>query len=109
VRLLEFVSGHGVIELSVICLAGGAGLMLADAILRPGMLTRNEALRIAAQRAVQLLLGGASLLIIAGTIEGFLSPSALPSWVKFSTGLLTAVLLYGYWLFVGRKAESPGG
>jgi uncharacterized membrane protein SpoIIM required for sporulation len=110
-RLLEFVSGHGVIELSVICLAGGAGLMMADALLRPGMLARSEALRLAAQRAVQLLLGGASLLVIAGTIEGFLSPSSLPNWVKFGTGALTGVLLYGYWLLAGRKASprsSPG-
>ena len=101
--LLAFVSGHGVIELSVICLAGGAGFMLADAILRPGLLARGEALRLAAQRAVRLLLGGASLLVIAGIIEGFLSPSELPNWVKFGTGIATAILLYGYWLFAGRK------
>ncbi|MEO8288214.1 MAG: stage II sporulation protein M [Chloroflexota bacterium] len=103
--LLAFVSAHGVIELSVICLAGGAGFMLADAILRPGMLTRGEALRLAAERAVRLLLGGAALLVIAGTIEGFLSPSELPSWVKFATGVLTAILLYSYWLLAGRKKE----
>jgi uncharacterized membrane protein SpoIIM required for sporulation len=101
-HLLSFVSGHGVIELSVICLAAGAGLMLADAILRPGMLTRSESLRLAAQRAVQRLLGGAALLVIAGTIEGFLSPSDAPDWVKFGTGLVTGVLLYGYWLLGGR-------
>lgn len=101
-RLLAFVSGHGVIELSVICLAGGAGLMLADAILRPGMLTRGEALRLAAGRSVRLLLGGASLLVIAGMIEGFVSPSGLPDVVKFGTGVVTGVLLYGYWLGVGR-------
>src|SRR6478672_227570 len=53
-NLLSFVSGHGVIELSVICLSGGAGFMIADAILRPGMLTRGEALRLAASRAVLL-------------------------------------------------------
>jgi uncharacterized membrane protein SpoIIM required for sporulation len=104
--LLRFVSGHGVIELSVICLAGGAGLMLADAIARPGMLTRGESLRLTAQRAVQLLLGGASLLIIAGLIEGFISPSDLPDWVKYGTGILTGVLLYGYWLFLGRRARE---
>jgi uncharacterized membrane protein SpoIIM required for sporulation len=105
-NLLSFVSGHGVIELSVICLSGGAGFMLADAILRPGMLTRGEALRLAAARAVRLLLGGAALLIVAGTIEGFLSPSDAPNWVKFGTGLLTGVLLYGYWIFVGRGARG---
>lgn len=105
-RLLSFASGHGAIELSVICLAGGAGLMLADAILRPGMLTRVEALRQAGLRSVQLLLGGASLLVIAGTIEGFLSPSAAPSWVKYGTGIVTGILLYGYWIFAGRKSRS---
>jgi uncharacterized membrane protein SpoIIM required for sporulation len=104
--LLAFVSGHGVIELSVICLAGGAGLMMADAILRPGMLARGEALRLAAHRAVRLLLGGASLLVVAGTIEGFLSPSELPNWVKFGTGIVTGILLYGYWLLGGRKEEK---
>lgn len=104
-RLFSFVSGHGVIELSVICLAGGAGLMLGDAILRPGMLTRAESLRLAAQRAVLLLLGGASLLVVAGTIEGFLSPSRLPDWLKFGTGIVTGVLLYGYWLLVGRRVK----
>lgn len=105
-KLLAFVSGHGVIELSVICLSGGAGFMLADAILRPGMLTRGEAIRLAARRAMQLLLGGASLLIVAGTIEGFVSPSSLPDWVKFGTGLLTGVLLYAYWIFAGRTPRS---
>jgi len=108
-QLLAFVSGHGVIELSVICLAGGAGLMIADAILRPGMHTRGEAISQAARRAVLLLLGGATLLIVAGTIEGFLSPSSLPPWVKFSTGLITGILLYSYWLFAGRKQPTAGG
>jgi uncharacterized membrane protein SpoIIM required for sporulation len=102
-ELLSFVSAHGVIELSVICLAGGAGLMLADSMLRPGMLTRAESLRLAAQRSVQLLLGGASLLVIAGTIEGFLSPSDAPDAVKFGTGIATGVLLYGYWILAGRR------
>jgi uncharacterized membrane protein SpoIIM required for sporulation len=105
-NLLSFVSAHGVIELSVICLAGGAGFMLADAILRPGMLTRGEALRLASSRAVLLLLGGAALLLVAGTIEGFLSPSDAPKWVKFGTGILTGVLLYGYWIFAGRRREK---
>jgi uncharacterized membrane protein SpoIIM required for sporulation len=103
--LLAFVSGHGAIELSVICLAGGAGLMLGDAILRPGLLTRGEALRLASMRAVRLLLGGASLLVIAGLIEGFVSPndSGLPDWVRYGTGIVTGVLLYAYWILAGRR------
>jgi uncharacterized membrane protein SpoIIM required for sporulation len=108
--LLEFVAGHGPIELSVICLAAGAGLMMADAILRPGMLTRGEALSQAARKAARLLLGGACLLVVAGLIEGFVSPSELPREVKFGVGIATAVLLYAYWLLAGRskKASQAG-
>ena len=53
----------------------------------------------------------AALLVIAGTIEGFLSPSDAPNWVKFGTGILTGLLLYGYWIFVGRgqKPDISGG
>ena len=108
-NLLSFASGHGAIELSVICLAGGAGLMLADAIARPGLLTRGEALRLAAMRAVQLCLGGAALLVIAGTIEGFFSPSHLPHWLHYAVGIVTGVLLYAYWICAGRKEPGEAG
>ena len=104
--LLEFVAGHGPIELSVICLAAGAGLMLANAILRPGMHTRGEALQMAAAKAARLLLGGAALLVVAGLIEGFISPSELPREAKFAVGIATGVLLYLYWLLAGRGVKK---
>ncbi len=77
---------HGILELSVIVISGGTGLMLGDAILRPGQLRRGEALAKVAVRAVLLVLGAASLLIIAGTLESFVSPSALPDGVKLAVG-----------------------
>ncbi|RXL63667.1 stage II sporulation protein M, partial [Citrobacter sp. AAK_AS5] len=80
------IVAHGVIELSVIFLAGGAGLYVADGILRPGLLSRREALVQHGAIAVQAILGSVPLLIIAGLIEGFISPSALPWWVKTSVG-----------------------
>jgi len=70
-QLWSFVVPHGVIELSVIFIAGGAGLMIGDSILRPGMLRRRDALARAAHRAAELILGCVPLLVIAGTIEGF--------------------------------------
>ncbi len=102
----EFIVAHGVIELSVIFLAGGAGLYVADGILRPGLLSRREALVQHGAIAVQAILGSVPLLIIAGLIEGFISPSALPWWVKASVGLLSGMLLYGYWLLVGKNTEN---
>jgi uncharacterized membrane protein SpoIIM required for sporulation len=94
----SFVFPHGVIELSVIFMAGGAGLMIGDSILRPGPLRRRDALVRAARHALQLTLGGAALLVIAGTIEGFFSPSDAPEWSKFAVGIVSGVLLYSYLL-----------
>ena len=93
---------HGVLELSVIVISGGTGLMLGAAILRPGQLRRGEALARVAVRAVLLVLGAASLLIIAGTLETFVSPSALPDALKLATGGLVGVLLYSWLLLAGR-------
>ncbi|HMA36590.1 MAG TPA: stage II sporulation protein M [Chloroflexia bacterium] len=107
--LWAFIFPHGIIELTVICLAGGAGLRLADAILRPGMLARAAQLREAAREAVQMLLGGAGLLVIAGLIEGNISPSELPAWVHFAFGSLMGVLLYTYLIFAGRRPTPEDG
>jgi uncharacterized membrane protein SpoIIM required for sporulation len=77
-NLWGFVAAHGTIELSVIFICGGAGMQLGWSIVRPGLLTRRAALVLATRRAVYLLLGCIPLLVIAGTIEGFISPSNLP-------------------------------
>lgn len=103
----SFVLPHGVIELSVIFMAGGAGIMIGDAILRPGRLRRREALVRAARHALQLTLGGAALLVVAGTIEGFFSPSDAPDWSKYLVGLVTGILLYSYLLLSRPKVVPP--
>ncbi|MCG8349896.1 MAG: stage II sporulation protein M [Chloroflexales bacterium] len=105
-NLWGFVAAHGVIELSVIFIAGGAGLQLGWSILRPGLYTRRAALVIATNRAFQLLLGCVPLLVIAGTIEGFISPSELPLAVKLTVSLASGILLYSYLLLVGREQRT---
>lgn len=105
--LATFVIGHGVIELSVIFMAGGSGLMLGWALLRPGLLRRRDALTLAAGKAVRLLIGAVPLLFIAGAIEGFISPAETIPWpVKWGVGLGTGVLLYGYLLLAGREKQT---
>jgi len=94
---------HGVIELSVIVIAGGTGLMLGDAILRPGQMRRGDALAMAARRAVTLAVGAATLLIIAGALEGFVSPSGLPDAAKLAIGAAAGTLLYSWLLLAGRE------
>lgn len=93
-----FVLPHGVIELSVIFMAGGAGMMIGDAVLRPGLRPRKIALVEASRRAARILFGCVPLLIVAGTIEGFFSPSNAPDGAKLAVGLVTGGLLYSYLL-----------
>lgn len=105
-ELWTFVIGHGVVELSVIMIAGGAGLILGWALVHPGMLRRRDALTLAARKAVRLLVGCVPLLVIAGSIEGFISPNeTIPWFVKWGVGLGSGVLLYGYLLLSGRDSS----
>lgn len=103
--LLEFVLAHGFIELSVIFVAGGCGLYMGDGLLRPGLHTRRTVLVQRSRVAIQLILGCAPLLVLAGFIEGFVSPSGLPWPVKLGVGLVTGVALHAYWFFAGHTSE----
>lgn len=106
-ELWTFVIGHGVIELSAIFIAGGSGLMLGWAIIQPGLLKRGDALMLAARKAVRLIIGCVPVLIVAGLIEGFISPNENIPWpVKWSVGVLTGVLLYGYLFLAGRDVAK---
>jgi uncharacterized membrane protein SpoIIM required for sporulation len=108
--LANFVIAHGVIELSVICMAAGSGFMLGWAILRPGLLRRRDALTLAAGQSVKLLMGAVPWLIVAGTIEGFISPAEnVPPIVKWSVGITSGVVLYSYLFLAGRERKKGLG
>jgi uncharacterized membrane protein SpoIIM required for sporulation len=104
--LFGFVVGHGVIELSVIFISGSAGLQLGWALLNPGPYTRRDALSLAARRSVTLLLATVPLLVIAGLIEGFLSPSNAPLAARLLVAVLSGLALYGYVGLVGRAKSA---
>lgn len=104
--LWTFVIGHGVIELSVIFMAGGAGLALGWALIHPGPFSRRDALGQAARLSVRIIIGAVPLLVIAGIIEGFISPNeTIPWFMKWLVGLITGVVLYGYLLLGGRDRD----
>jgi uncharacterized membrane protein SpoIIM required for sporulation/uncharacterized RDD family membrane protein YckC len=105
--LLAFVAPHGVLELSAICIAGGAGFLLAAALLIPGNRTRRRALAENGRRAIRLVSGAALLLLVAGTLEGFVSP--IPYWPiewKLAVSGVTAVMMYVYVRGVGGRVTT---
>ena len=107
--ILAWVFPHGFIELTAICIAGGAGFGLGSALLIPGRLTRAEALMERGRAFLSLIAGTALMLVVAGLIEGFYSPMQLPAAAKFAFGGATAVLLVLYFGFAGRRVPDTAG
>ncbi|MEH2390634.1 MAG: stage II sporulation protein M [Nostoc sp.] len=92
-----FVLPHGSLELPAIFFAGGAGFLLARAILFPGKYRRGDALKFYGFQAVQLIFGIVPMLVIAGAIEGFFSPNpSVPEPIKYLVGIGLFILLVIY-------------
>jgi uncharacterized membrane protein SpoIIM required for sporulation len=103
--LWSFVVAHGSLELPAIFIAGGAGLGIARGLLFPGFLPRKESLARAGSRSVKLILGTIPMLLVAGFVEGFVSPTEIPKPVKFilGAGLFTLLVLY----LLHKPTEKP--
>jgi uncharacterized membrane protein SpoIIM required for sporulation len=98
VLLWSFVAPHGSLELPALVIAGAAGLRLGHGMLFPGIYKWKDSVARAGGEAVRLVSGVIPMLMIAGTLEGFFSPSSAPVALKFSIGAgLFALLLV--WLF----------
>ncbi len=106
VDLWSFVAPHGVLELPAIFIAGAAGLRLADGLLFPGTLPRRDSLSQAGREAVTLVLGCVPILVVAGLIEAFVSPTDLAVPLKFTLAAAIAVLFGAYLLKSGATGDS---
>jgi uncharacterized membrane protein SpoIIM required for sporulation len=108
-QLWSFVAAHGVLELPAIFIAGGSGLEIARGLLFPGLLPRRVSLEIAGSRASRLLLGTVPMLVVAGVIEGFFSPSAVPVPAKFTLAavLFAALISYLFLWSPTPRASKP--
>jgi len=96
--LWSFVAPHGSLELPSILIAGAAGFRLGHSMLFPGTLRWRESVARGGMEATRLVSGIIPLLVIAGVLEGFFSPSHAPVWLKFTVGGLLFTLLL-VWLF----------
>jgi len=105
VPLWSFVAPHGALELPAIFIAGGAGLRLGQGVLFPGFLPRRDSIARAGAQALALILGCVPILLVAGVIEGFVSPTDLAVPLKFAMGAALGVLFV--WYLTTRGVERP--
>lgn len=106
VRFWSLILPHGIIELMAIFICGGAGLIIGASIIAPGNLRRVDSIRLAALTALKLFAGAVLLFVIAGIIEGFITPSGLPASFKLSFAGVTAIGLALYLGFAGRRVAA---
>ncbi len=99
---------HGLLELSAIVVAGAAGLAVGWTIIAPGDRTRSSALAEQGRRSAVIALGLVIAFIVAGTIEGFVTPSGLHTSVRVSIGVAVFVAFWTYLLVLGHRAAAAG-
>jgi uncharacterized membrane protein SpoIIM required for sporulation len=105
---IAWVGPHGSIEIPSVLLAGAAGLILARTQFRRGQGSVVAQIRQVRPRLVDLLIGIASLLVVAGTIEGGFSQinaPTLPYWLKISVAaaLFASLMAYLFWMPVKAR------
>jgi uncharacterized membrane protein SpoIIM required for sporulation len=99
---------HGLLELTVIFVAAGAGLRLGWSWIAPGARTRAQALAQEGRTVGALALGLGVWLLISGLVEGFVTPSTLPAWARVTIGGVVWVAFLVYVFTLGRRAALAG-
>jgi len=99
---------HGMLELTVVFVAGGAGLRLGWAWVAPGSRPRSDALAEAGRSAGVIALGLAGALAVSGALEAFVTPSGWSTWARIGVGALAELAFVSYVVVLGRRAERLG-
>ncbi|WP_063059429.1 stage II sporulation protein M [Nocardia sienata] len=104
-----FLLPHGMLELTAIFIAGGAGLKLGWTLIDPGRLRRAEAVARQGRVTAAIALGLVPTLLVAGLLEGFVTPSALPTPTRITIGLAAETAFLAYIFIAGSRAGRPAG
>ncbi|GAA4988540.1 stage II sporulation protein M [Actinopolymorpha pittospori] len=99
---------HGLLEITAVLVAGGAGLRLGWTVVSPGPRTRLRALAETGRETVGMALGLAVVLLVSGVIEAFVTPSGLPTWSRIGIGVLAEVAFLSYALLLGGRMARAG-
>lgn len=99
---------HGLLEITAIIVSGAAGIRMGWSLIVPGDLTRSRALVEEAQRSVSIIMGLVLVFIVAGLIEGFVTPSDLPTEARIAIGVAAFLAFWSYILAFGPSAIAKG-
>ncbi|MDJ0341243.1 stage II sporulation protein M [Streptomyces sp. H10-C2] len=105
---LGLILPHGLLELTAVFVAAGTGLRLGWTVIDPGPRSRRTALAEEGRAAIGMAIGLAVVLFVSGAIEGFVTPSGLPTWARITIGIVAELLFLGYVYGAGRRAVRLG-
>ena len=103
-----FILPHGFMELTAIIIAAAAGLQIFWALVAPGPRTRTAALAQEGRSLMTVALGLVVVLFISGLVEGFVTPSSLPDWLRIGIGAMVLAAYWAYTLILGKRAYQAG-
>jgi uncharacterized membrane protein SpoIIM required for sporulation len=102
------ITPHGLLELTAVFVAAGAGLRLFWAWVDPGPLPRGRAMAREGRSMVTVALGLIVVLLVSGVVEAFVTPSGLPTWARIGIGVVVWSLFLAYVAILGRRAAAAG-
>ncbi len=103
---VELVAPHGVLELSVIAVSGAAGMTVGWALVDPGRRGRRAALATGARRGAEIVLGTMPWFVLAGLVEGFITPQGLPLPGALAVGFGLGLVYWAFFVFRGGPEPS---
>ncbi|MCK7625004.1 stage II sporulation protein M [Streptomyces sp. RS10V-4] len=105
---LGLILPHGLLELTAVFVAAGIGLRLGWTVIDPGPRTRRATLAEEGRAALGVALGLAAVLFVSGILEGFVTPSGLPTWARIGIGVLAELAFLTYVYVLGGRAVRAG-
>ncbi|HEX8867131.1 MAG TPA: stage II sporulation protein M [Lentzea sp.] len=107
-EFLGLLAPHGLLELTAVFVAAGIGMRLGWQVIDPGRRTRAAALAAEGRAVVAVALGLVVVLLVSGVLEGFVTPSSLPTWARVGIGAVAEILFLLYVFVIGRRAAQQG-
>lgn len=92
---------HGTIEISVIIIAGTAGLVLGNGLMFPKTYSRLESFKRSTVAGLKIMLSTVPFFIIAGFLEGFVTRQThMPDWLAIAIILLSLFIIVYYYIIL---------